>query len=132
MKADTQIKVGRRTAIVLVFIFLVVPPFALLGIIDEGEPNSFNMGMIFLSFMYIIMLPRVVLLGLYSWFLRHSKLKASFVLFTIFVLGVIVKSIASPFFLPIGIILLGLLLQGLLGLWKTRPKAIEAIESGAS
>jgi uncharacterized membrane protein len=121
MKPETQIKIARRTAIVIVFLFVLFPPLFLYEKMQVKETEiAPKQALLFLSLMYAVMLPYIAIPAGYAWALGRRKLKASIVLFTINTLWgiatVILQGVSLLLFeVPIAI----LLLLGLLGVSRS-------------
>jgi hypothetical protein len=124
MKAEKQIKIARVTAFVLSFILLLGPPLLLVAKLNEGESFPWQNGLLFMGFMYIIILPLAAVCWVYAWSLNRGKWKTALILFILHVIWSIGSVVTAPFLLPIEIVIVALLLQGILGLRKL--KAVSA------
>jgi hypothetical protein len=130
MKPETQVKISRITAIVLIFLFLIAPPLFVYEKIDiEEEEVSPEQTLIFLSLMYVFLLPLVLVLGGFAWALKRNKRKVAIVLFVIYVIWGILSAIFSGIgVLAIEFLTVLLLLQGILGIRKLQTYVPECDE----
>jgi hypothetical protein len=123
MKPETQVKIGRATAFVLIFILLTGPPLFLYNKITTGEQElTLQTAVLYLGITYLIMIPLILLCSIFAWALKRKRLKLSLVLFVIHILWAIVSGVLSGLgvVMIIEIIIVLLLLQGILGLVKLR------------
>ncbi len=122
MKPETQINIGRKTAIVLLFLLLATPPLFICQKINvEEEQVSLKQALIFSTFMYILLLPLVSILGGFAWALRRNKQKVAIVLFVIYVIWGVLSAIVSGIgLLLVEFVTVLLLLQGVLGIRKSQ------------
>lgn len=120
MKPETQVKIGRRTALVLIFLLLIFPPLFVYDKIQiEQEEVNPQQALLFLGLMYMFMLPLVLILGGFAWVLRRNKQKTAIILFVIYTIWCLLSAIVGG----IGVLLIEfltifLLLQGILGIRK--------------
>jgi hypothetical protein len=122
VKPETQINIGRKTAIVLLFLLLATPPLFICQKINvEEEQVSLKQALIFSTFMYILLLPLVSILGGFAWALRRNKQKVAIVLFVIYVIWGVLSAIVSGIgLLLVEFVTVLLLLQGVLGIRKSQ------------
>lgn len=127
MRAETQVKIGRRTAIVLVFLFLMIPPLIVYDKIQTEEDSvNLQQTLMFLGLMYVFLLPLVFILGGYAWAVKHNRQKIAIALFVIHAIW----ALLSIIFNEVGILLVEflvmfLLLQGILGIRKLQARLAE-------
>ena len=128
MKPETQVKIGRITALLLVVIHLVGPVIRFIALIRGlAVKVEISPKVILLTLMVVCLssLPLIaVAVGLY-WSLLRKKLKAAIVFFVIEVLwGLYSVTRGGGLMLVIEIIVMLLLLQGILGIRRLRAKTI--------
>jgi hypothetical protein len=118
MKAELQIKTAKSTAYVLSFFVLAAPPLFIYNKMQEGESGTWQSDLFFMGLMYILLLPLIMICWVYAWSLTRRKWKTALVFFILNVIWSILVVINRPIFLPIEIVTVVLLLQGILGLRK--------------
>jgi hypothetical protein len=126
MNAERQIKIARGTAFVFSGFILAAPPLLIYNKMQGGESIDWQSALHFIGFMYILILPLVMLYWIYAWSLNRRKWKTALVFFILNVIWEIVTVISSPIFLPIAILVIALLLQGILGLRKLQTARSSA------
>lgn len=127
MRPETQIKIARTTAFVLIFILLISPPISLYDkIMTEDQEISLHAALLFMGLMYLIMIPLILLCSIFAWVLKHRKFKMAVVLLLIHILWAIGSAIVGgPGMLILEIIVIVLLLQGVLGIRKLEKPVCE-------
>lgn len=127
MKPETQIKIARRTALVMVFLFVLFPPLFLYEKMQVEETEiTLKPALLFMALMYAVMLPFIAIPAGYAWALKRRKLKAAIVLFIVNTLwGIAVVILQGVSWLLLEMPITILLLLGLLGvarLLKSPPE----------
>jgi len=134
MKPETQVRIGRITAIVLLVLLLIYPPL-FLYVETAGPDVTLKRGIIFLLLNYIIVLPFASILGGFAWALRRKKQKAAITFFVIIILWLLLvlasdgircaKSGGEVGMLLIVFLIVSLILQGLIGVMKSQKSMRE-------
>lgn len=127
MKPETQIKIARRTALVMVFLFALFPPLFLYEKMQVEEPGiTPKQALLFMTLMYAVMLPYIAIPAGYAWALRRLKLKTAISLFTINTLwGIATVILQGVSWLLLEVPIAILLLLGLLGVSKSLKSSPE-------
>lgn len=132
MKAETQIKIGRITALIVLFYILISPLLMVYGAIEiEEKEVALKQSLFFIGSWYVFSLPVLSILGWFAWALKRNKQKTAIVLFVICVIWGIVASIANIIADGIGMLVIDmiinfLLLQGILGVRKMQMSAMTS------
>ncbi|MFC1737982.1 hypothetical protein ACFL1G_02910 [Planctomycetota bacterium] len=118
MRPETQIRIARITALIIV-IHLLISPLLMLNdkLQTEGAEITLTMATQFLIITYLMWLPLIAILGGYAWALKRRKFKLAIILFIIHTLSGVYR--ISGVVLLFGVVPFAiLLLQGLLGIRK--------------
>jgi len=138
MKPETQVRIGRITAIVLLVLLLIYPPL-FLYVETAGPAITLKRGIIFLLMNYIVVLPFASILGGFAWALRRKKQKAAITFFVIIILWFLLVLASDGIrcaksgrigcseigMLLIVFLIVSLILQGLIGVMKSQKSMRE-------
>ncbi len=144
MKPETQLRIGRITAIALLVLLLIYPPL-FLYVETAGTDVTLKQGIIFLLLNYIIVLPFVSILGGFAWALRQKKQKAAITFFVIIILWFLLILVSDGIrcaqsgrigcsevgLLLIIFLIVNLILQGLIGVIKSQKFMGEKYENNS-